>query len=561
MIEIDNQAPLASGSTELCRSDAPALEQSTNGAFGMPEPYSPVNTLPGPFEKVMRLAARVLDAPAAVISLFHGKKVWHQSSFGIGAEADFSSLPEPELSSSSSVWPIAGESSGPEMLQLDHPAVVGDLSVYCYVTVPLMGRNGSQVGILHVLKSNACQLDASKAAVLMDIAAIAADEIELHRYGLLAREPHPMQERSLKKISDMHSTRHAVKSRKNQQENEECYRALVELLSDWHWEQDENRRFKLIAATGQTSTPQQFRQYIGKTLREIPGMRAAEKDWQVLDDAMVRRESFQEMVFQWLDANDAVHYLSVSGQPAFSAEGRFKGYRGVMKDVTEKIRSEKELARSNAALRELSAAQQAFREAERKKIARELHDELAQLLASSRMELCLLQRDLQPASRSHQRLDAVDRMIGSSILSLRKLATDLRPSSLDEGGLYYAMRALLKSVSENTGIECQLLADETELTMDEPLSTTIFRLVEECVNNIDRHADASKAVVQICRNENAVEIRVQDDGKGIRQEEIYKKKAFGLMEMRERVRKMKGRIDISGFPGKGTCIAISLPQA
>jgi signal transduction histidine kinase len=211
-------------------------------------------------------------------------------------------------------------------------------------------------------------------------------------------------------------------------------------------------------------------------------------------------------------------------------------------------------------LRDLSEAQQTFREAERKRIARELHEELAQLLATSRMELTLLQQDLKPAPSSHQRLDSVDRMIGSSIVSLRKLATDLRPSSLDEGGLYYALRTLLKTFSENAGIECHLVANEADLGMDETRSTAIFRLVEECLSNIEQHAGAKKAVIQIRRSGNSMELRVQDDGRGIRPDELHKSNGFGLMEMRERVRKMNGRIDFRGLPGKGTRVAVSLPQ-
>jgi signal transduction histidine kinase len=273
-----------------------------------------------------------------------------------------------------------------------------------------------------------------------------------------------------------------------------------------------------------------------------------------------RRQPFQEVVIEWRDAGDGQRYLSISGQPIFGSEGQFKGYRGVAKDVTDKIRFQEELARSNAALRELSEAQQAFREAERKRIARELHDELAQLLATSRMELCLLQRDLKPASATHQRLDTVDRIIGSSIISLRKLATDLRPSSLDEGELFYALRSMLKTVSENAGIECDLIASEADLVMDEVRGTAIFRLIEECITNVGRHANAKKAVIQLHRCSNAMEIRVQDDGRGIRQEEMQQMNAVGLIEMRERVRKMNGRLDIRGLPGKGTRIAVSLPH-
>jgi signal transduction histidine kinase len=562
MIEIDNPAHLAPDTAGICRSVEFSPESIVEGTPDSPELHALGIALMGPLEKIMRLATRVLNTPAAVISLTCKNKVWYRSPFGITTKSDLMQNWELEFQSLSTVQSGATGLRKPDTCELDVPTVIGCLSVRFYVEVPLIGTKGCQLGTLYLLCSEPRDLGDFEVASLMDIAAIAVDEIELHLSSL----PIPLQDAcGLRPLPDremigVRNPELAATPCKSQHEKEEHYQSLIGLLSDWHWEQDENGCFTLIAETGQMRTPAQFRQYIGKTLHEIPGIWMQEKDWRILNHTTTRREPFQESVFQWRDANNALHYLSVSGQPIFSAEGKFKGYRGVTKDVTEKIRFQEELASSNAALRELSEAQQAFREAERKRIARELHDELAQLLASSRMELCLLQRDLNPASGNHKRLDIVDSLIGSSILSLKKLATDLRPSCLDEGGLYYALRSLLKAVSENAGIECQLLANEEDLTMDELLSTAIFRLVEECLNNIDRHANASRAVVQIYRSENAVEIRVQDDGKGIRPEEIQKMKAFGLMEMRERVRKMRGQIEIRGLPGKGTHIAISLPQ-
>jgi PAS domain S-box-containing protein len=561
MIEFESLARLSPSAAANSRSIASHPDTGTDAAANCPPYYVLGDALVEPFNKITRLAARLLDTPAAVISLAHGDIRWPQFRFGI--EIDAESIREAELDVSTFSSLLSCE---PQIRNLSEPLVVAERAIRFYAAMPLVSESGCRFGSLCVLGTEHRELNESEITTLADLAAIAVDEIELRLSGLSGSD----QKRgalwggSEKLASQKETGAKNVMPRTElpplRQENEERYQSLVGLLSDWHWEQDEHGRFTLIAEAGQTRTGARFRPCIGKTFREIPAIQLPEREWRNFDQTIARHQPFQEIVLQWKESDEPLRYLSVSGQPMFSADGVFKGYRGVSREVTEKIRFQQELARSNAALRELSEAQQAFREAERKRIAHELHDELAQILATSRMELSLLQRDLKPASATHARFDNVDRMIGSSIVSLRKLATDLRPSALDEGGLYYALRSLLKAQSESTKIEFQLIANEADLAMDESRSTAIFRLVEECLTNIDKHAQAKKAVIQIHRSGNSMEIRVQDDGKGIRQDEIHKRKAFGLMDMRERVRKMKGKIDIKGCPGKGTRIAVSLPQ-
>jgi signal transduction histidine kinase len=566
MIEFDSLARLTPSSAANFRGVLPHPEALIDDASSRPELNSLADALADPFEKITRLAARLLEAPVAVINLTHEDISWYQ--FRIGMETGIEPINGMELdvSARSLLQTIASQTDRPETRNFSAPVLLAGVPIRFYAGVPLVSANGSSFGALCILGTEHRELNKFENTTLRELAAIAVDEIELR----LASTPGCEERRGgmwavsteLANQKEAHAKQvtRQVEFFQAAQESSERYQSLVELLSDWHWEQDAGGCFTLIAEAGQTRTSAQFWSYVGKTFREISALKLPEKEWRNLEQTIARHQPFQEIIFQWKEADQPLRYLSVTGQPIFSADGVFKGYRGVSREVTEKICFQEELARSNAALRELSEAQQVFREAERKRIAHELHDELAQLLATSRMELSLLQRDLKPASTTHERFDNVDRMIGSSIVSLRKLATDLRPSALDEGGLYYALRSLLKAFSENTGIECHLIANETDLSMDESRSTAIFRLVEECLTNIDRHAQAKKAVIQIHRSGNGMEIRVQDDGKGIRQEEMRKRKAFGLLDMRERVRKMKGKLDITGCPGKGTRIAVSFPQ-
>jgi signal transduction histidine kinase len=566
MIEFDSLARLTPSAALNSRSVTSYPDTQIVDASNRPALYVLGDALAEPFKKITRLAARLLDAPVAGITLAHEDICWYRFRFGTETDIEMTCVTELDAAVLAMLQTVSSQNCEPEIRNLSESLVLADMAIRFYAGIPLLSGNGCRFGTLCILSTEHRELNKFDITTLADLAAIAVDEIELRLSGLSDGSESQgklwLSSKQLAKPKEADGKRSTSREEfpHSEQVNEERYQSLVKLLSDWHWEQDERGRFKLIAEAGQTRTSARFSSYLGKTFREIEAMQLPEKAWRIFEQTTARHQPFQEIILQWKEEDEPLRFLSVSGQPIFSADGVFKGYRGVSKEVTEKIRFQEELARSNAALRELSEAQQSFREAERKRIAHELHDELAQLLASSRMELSLLQHDLKPASTTYARFDSVDRMIGSSIVSLRKLATDLRPSALDEGGLYYALRSLLKTFSENTRIEFHLITNEADLAMDESRSTTIFRLVEECLSNIDRHAQARKVVIQIHRSGNSLEIRVQDDGKGIRQEEMHKRKAFGLMDMRERVRKMKGKIDIKGCPGKGTRIAVSLPQ-
>lgn len=560
MIDIDNPARSAL-SLETDPSEVEALSDS----LIEPAPYIPAShvtasDLTEACETIMRLAQRLFEVPGSAIVLSHARGA-RQHVFADTGKKSNATL-ESDLCALDSARSSVRNTHIPDVCNFDKPVSVGGLRAVFYAGAPLIGKGGYRFGTLCLLGPECRRFGKHEVASLMDLAAVAATNLESQLPGALDSDENSgelqilpamdLRERSLPQARGQDGAM--------ERQSDERYQSLLGLLSDWHWEQDESGRFILIAQAGKTKTPERFKQYIGKTFFEIPSIRMPDKERRKFNFMTSRQQPFQEVVLQWNDPEDRQRYLSISGQPIFNPEGRFSGYRGVTKDVTDKIHFQEELARSNAALRELSEAQQAFREAERKRIAHELHDELAQLLATSRMELCLLQRDLKPASSTHKRLDTLDRMIGSSIVSLRKLATDLRPSSLDEGELFYALRSLLKTVSENAGFECDLIASEADLVMDEARSTAIFRLIEECITNIGRHANAKKAVIQINRCGDAMEIRVQDDGRGIRREEMQHMKTVGLIEMRERVLKMNGKIDIKGLPGKGTRIAVSLPN-
>jgi PAS domain S-box-containing protein len=254
------------------------------------------------------------------------------------------------------------------------------------------------------------------------------------------------------------------------------------------------------------------------------------------------------------------HRFPLEGSIARASNGT-PYYTVIMRDVSDRQRVQEKLSRSHDQLRQLSAALQTIREEERTHIARELHDDLGQILASLRMDLNLLQQTAGTPTDSLRLMHGMETNLLTAITSLRRIASNLRPRALDEGGLYFALQGLRDDFVERYGIPCSLLADEAELRLDDAASTAIFRIVQEALTNIARHAQAASVTMNLFRLNGDLLVTIRDDGVGIRPEDMEKAASLGLIGMRERVWGMRGEISISSETPSGTRVDIVLPVA
>lgn len=250
-------------------------------------------------------------------------------------------------------------------------------------------------------------------------------------------------------------------------------------------------------------------------------------------------------------------HFPLEGSISSLSENGHQIYTIILRDITERKQVQEQLEQSYSQLRELSAALQTIREEERKHIARELHDDLGQLLATLRVDLALLQQQSSgdPAARKLQA--GMDDLLMSAITSLRRIASNLRPRALDEGGLYFALESLRQEFVSRYGICCRLHANEEDLILDDAYSTAIFRIAQEALTNITRHAEAQNVELSLRRSESSLQISIHDDGRGIAEHDMDKASSFGLIGMRERVWALHG--DISILSDGGTRIIIRLP--
>lgn len=231
---------------------------------------------------------------------------------------------------------------------------------------------------------------------------------------------------------------------------------------------------------------------------------------------------------------------------------------GIMLDVTELKERELEIAQSRQALRELGDHRESVRETERKHIAREIHDELGQNLTALRMGLAVLCAqdggEDGMAGEAARLKDLVDKSIGV----VRSVATSLRPSALDMG-LAAALAWLGSEFQSRSGIPCSVDAGDVPAEVDDEMATDLFRIVQESLTNVARHADARHAWVMLRQIGRHLVLEVRDDGKGFDADAPENRSGFGLMGIRERVLMMDGKMNIRSRAGQGTEISASVP--
>lgn len=227
-----------------------------------------------------------------------------------------------------------------------------------------------------------------------------------------------------------------------------------------------------------------------------------------------------------------------------------------IRDVTERVRIERELLESERQLRELAAHHDMVRERERKRIAGEIHDELGSLLTALKMDLSLLRTRSGADSGIQTQVGQMRDLTDQMIQVVRHVATQLRPTALNLG-IVPALEWLVDDFGRRTGIACTLDACD-EIEMDDTQATAVFRIVQESLTNVARHAQASTVEVILARTATGLELRARDDGVGF-DTAACRGGSFGLLGIRERALLLGATTRIASAPGQGTTIAIDIP--
>jgi len=251
--------------------------------------------------------------------------------------------------------------------------------------------------------------------------------------------------------------------------------------------------------------------------------------------------------------------IEASISQAGEASQRF--YTVILRDITVRKRYEDELKRQQQELRELSARVLEAREEEKTLIARELHDELGQLLTALKMDLSWMRERLDGDAAVAKKAADMSAMLDQTVNATRRISANLRPLMLDDLGLADASAWLVDDFAQRSGIRCEYsqAGDGALDDISKPVATALYRALQESLTNIGRHAGAKNAWVALAIEDGMVNLEVEDDGRGISPSDIAKSRSLGLKGMRERVTYLGGSFEVARAARGGTRVRVRVP--
>jgi PAS domain S-box-containing protein len=351
-----------------------------------------------------------------------------------------------------------------------------------------------------------------------------------------------------------------VQSEKLRASNEARLQGILESAMDAIITIDENERVVLFNAAAEAVfgcrrehalgaplawfIPERFRAGHGEHIRRFA------------DDSTMSRRMGATRIVTGLRNNG--EEFPIDASISKTEEGGRKFFTVILRDVTERVRAEHELRASQQELRELSVAADGVVEEERGRVARELHDELGQALTTLKLEVSWLAANPdENRATIMDKLAGMDQLLDATIGATRRISSDLRPLMLDDLGLVPAAEWLVENFSARTGIVRKINLDD-DLDLGEPYASAVFRILQESLTNIARHAGASHVEVNLRRVGDGVELAVRDDGAGF-DPGVAGRKSFGLRGQRERVRILGGEFELQSAPGLGTTMRAYFP--
>jgi len=348
--------------------------------------------------------------------------------------------------------------------------------------------------------------------------------------------------------------------------------------------QGSETRFRLIAENAQDViyryrvTPPRGYEYISSASLTILGWKPeefyADPDLAVKivhpDDRPLVEMSYQQdpaklresVILRWIHPDGRMVWAEHRRVKILDSEGRVAAIEGVGRDVTERLAIQNRLRESEGQLRQLAARLNSAREAERAHVARELHDELGQTLTGLKFEFTRTIRELMAETSKPDLIDRVQSIVGGIELAtemVRGLATSLRPPALDHLGLGAAIELEAAGLARRTGVRCRVSGALNAAHLTAEQNIAVFRIVQEALTNVVRHADASALKIVMRQTPRSTSVKIQDNGRGITTAALRDSSSIGLLGMRERAELVGATLSISAAPGKGTTVLIAVP--
>jgi signal transduction histidine kinase len=304
-----------------------------------------------------------------------------------------------------------------------------------------------------------------------------------------------------------------------------------------------------LAAQELQAEPEQFERLI------LPDDRASYRDSMQASATSLGSWNWEGRI--WVDAWKDVKWINLRATPRLLPDGAVQ-WDGIMSNITESKQEQLEVRASRARLAELTAHMEKVKEQERERIAREIHDDLGGNLTAIKMALAMLAARLPADDPTLQQKAAyVDSLVDRTIDAVHRLTLDLRPSVLDFG-LLPALEWQAKEFEAQAGIACTVQAGMKELALDPGQATALFRIAQEALTNIAKHAHASAVAIRLTRSRGVLTLKIVDNGRGIGPADRAKPDSFGLRGMAERAAALGGTLSLGHAVGGGTEVAIKI---
>ena len=264
----------------------------------------------------------------------------------------------------------------------------------------------------------------------------------------------------------------------------------------------------------------------------------------------------------WAIRHDDGEEFPIEASISQATESNHHYYTVILRDITVRKHYEDELKERQSELRRLSAQVLEAREEEKTRIARELHDELGQMLTALKMDIGWVRQRIGAGDAElTDKTQKMNETLNQTVTSVRRIASDLRPLMLDDLGLPDAAAWLVEDFGKRSGVECEFkLVNAMERgEFERNIANTIYRALQESLTNIGRHADAKRAWILLQIDPGEIRLEVEDNGRGITSEDMAKSRSLGLKGMRERVFHIGGSLEVAGAPRGGTRVSVRVP--
>ncbi|MFH0962826.1 MAG: PAS domain S-box protein, partial [Planctomycetota bacterium] len=334
-------------------------------------------------------------------------------------------------------------------------------------------------------------------------------------------------------------------------ESEERHRSIIEQLNDVYYRTDRDGRITMMSPSaahlfGFPSTSEMIGRPI-ESLWQDPSRRAA------LLASIGERGFVRDYETTAVRTDGTPFAVAVSSHYVRDASGAADGVEGIIRDITERKQTE-------VALRALARHVDSVREEEHIRIARQIHDELGQALTALRLDLTWVGRKIPKGNTAlRRRIDAAVALTDATIAVGQRIAGELRPPILDDLGLVPALEWYAQHFAKRSGLRIELDVGAEEPVVPDHLAVTAYRIVQEALTNVARHAQATHARVRLGEQDGALTIEIRDDGQGFPEEAIRNPRSFGIVGMRERADSHGGALVITSSPGAGTTVRVTFP--